>query len=368
MKLSKTLIAGIVAAVVIVAAVGAVVLMNNGGDGGDDETTVRVGYLTGDLHQLSRLVLMNESAFGGTSLLEKYGINAVAANPGGYANGGEIMNQFAAGTIDIAWLGAPPTVLGAINSNTAVKIIATANTEGSAIIATGDIYNITDLNQKKVATPGPSSIQHLLFLSVCEANGLDVALSGAGTAENTVYWTQIAPVNQKAALTSGEVDAAVSWEPYCSDSLLDGTAHLVNWSSDIWPDHPCCVVAVATGFAEAHPEIVAKFVRADIDANIWISDSLSDVGSDNYTALLNMAKNFSNRNETVVLQALEHITLTYGINDNLKDWLVQFTNSYLDLGVITQEKWNSRGYASVEAFVDALVTDEYITMASNVTA
>lgn len=367
MKLSKTLIAAVIAVVVIVAAVAAAVVLLNDGDK-DDTTDVRVGYLTGDLHQLSRLVMMNETAFGGTSLLEKYGVTAVAANPGGYGAGGDIMTQFAAGTIDIAWLGAPPTILNAINSNTAVKIIATANSEGSSIIARGDIYSISDLNQKTVATPGPSSIQHLLFLSVCKANGFNVTMSGAGTAENTVYWTQIAPVNQKAALNSGQVDAAIGWEPYGSDSILDGTAHIVEWSSDIWPDHPCCVIVVSTGFAEAHPDIVAKIIKADIEANAWISDSMANEGSDNYSALLNMAKNFSNRNESVVLQSLDHIKFSYEISDNLKNWLVNFTNSYLELGVITQEKWNSRGYASVEAFVDALVTDEYITMAANVTA
>lgn len=368
MKLSKTLIAGIIAAVVIVAAAGVALMMNNNDNGDTEEVQVRVGYLTGDLHQMSRLVLMNSSAFGGTSLLEKYDVNAVAANPGGYAAGGEIMNQFAAGTIDIAWLGAPPVILNVANSNTSIKVVATANSEGSALIAKAGINSIADLDQKTVATPGPSSIQHLLFLSICEANGFNVTMSGAGTAENTVYWTTIAPVNQKAALQSGQVDAAIGWEPYCSDSLLDGTAQIVNWSSEIWPDHPCCVIAVSNSFAQAHPDIVAKILKADMEANEWIADSLANAGSANYTALLDMAQTFSNRNQTVVLQALDHIKFTYELSDELKTWMVTFTNSYRDLGVITQAKWDERGFSSVESFVDFIVDDQYLAMAANVTA
>jgi NitT/TauT family transport system substrate-binding protein len=59
-----------------------------------------------------------------------------------------------------------------------------------------------------------------------------------------IYWTQIAPVSQKANIISGTVDAAVGWEPYCSDAIDDGTASVVVWSDEVWPDHPCCVLAV----------------------------------------------------------------------------------------------------------------------------
>lgn len=362
MKLSKPIIAGIIVVVLVVAAVGGYFLLSSNDD------RVRVGYLTGDLHQLSRVVMMDESAFGDESLLEQYGVDAVAANPAGYNAGGDVMSAFAAGAVDIAWLGAPPTILNAINSNANVKIIAAANNEGSSIITTDEsITGFAQLGGKTVATPGPSSIQHLLFLSEAERVGLKVAMATTGTPDpNTVYWTTIAPVNQKAALEKGDVVAAVGWEPYGSDSILDGTAQVIEWSSQVWPNHPCCVIVVSKNFADKHPDKVAKILKANIVANQWIGDSLNDTESENYTKLVEMSSKFSNRNADVVKSALEHTEYTYTISDAFKSGLNNFTQEYLDLGVITQDKWKGSGYSSVDAFVNDLVDASFLEEAGKI--
>ncbi|MCJ2533379.1 MAG: ABC transporter substrate-binding protein [Candidatus Thermoplasmatota archaeon] len=136
---------------------------------------IRLGYLAGDIHQLAQYVAANGSVVGGTmSVFEKYGLNVVAATGAPYANGGSEMDAFVAGHVDIGYLGAPPAILKKLNVDADTTIIAQVNSEGSAIvIATGSqISSLADLSGKIVATPGESSIQHLLLKIALNEQGL----------------------------------------------------------------------------------------------------------------------------------------------------------------------------------------------------
>jgi NitT/TauT family transport system substrate-binding protein len=137
-----------------------------------------LGYLAGDLHQFARVVAMNSTVFGGKTLYERYGVNVQSANPAGYANGPAVMTAFAGNAIDVGFLGAPPAILNRLNANTDVKVVALANTEGSAILGREGIDTFDDFDGKVIATPGPGSIQHLLLLSYAAENGYTVKLKG----------------------------------------------------------------------------------------------------------------------------------------------------------------------------------------------
>ncbi len=137
-----------------------------------DEDAIRLGYLSGDLHQLAQYVAQNRTVGGGEkSLFEVYGLNVDPLTP--YANGGALMDGFSLGDIDIGYLGAPPAIQKHANLDVAVRIIAQANSEGSGIVvhADSDIHNLEDLAGRVIATPGETTIQHLL---------LKIALSRAG--------------------------------------------------------------------------------------------------------------------------------------------------------------------------------------------
>ncbi|MBM3301139.1 MAG: ABC transporter substrate-binding protein, partial [Deltaproteobacteria bacterium] len=138
--------------------------------------TVRLGFLLGDLHQFARVVAMEESLWGGETLFEKYGVEI--ASPAPYGNGAFLMDGFGRGEIDIGYLGAPPAILKRINANIQIEIVSLANSEGSAIIAGGDITTFDGLNGKTVATPGPGSIQHLLLMFYANEQGYKFKLKG----------------------------------------------------------------------------------------------------------------------------------------------------------------------------------------------
>jgi len=187
------------------------------------------------------------------------------------------------------------------------------------------------------------------------------------TDEDTIYWIQVPPVNQKDQIAQGLIDGGVSWEPYCSDSILSGDAHALLWSGDFWPNHPCCVVAVNAEFAEDNPELVARTLAAHAEATDWILDTVAnkDTNEENYTNLLAMGAVFSGRDADVVAASLEHMTLLYEMNEDLKEYLVDFTNQFIDLQQTSNESVTERGYSSVENFVDTFVDDSYLDEATS---
>lgn len=144
--------------------------------------SVRLAYLTGDLHQFARVVAMNSTFFGSKSLFEQYGVNIVDPNPGGYANGGYVMDAFAgeSGKPDMGYLGCAPTILKFLNGDINrlnVRIVALANSEGSAVVvgANSGITHFDELVNQTLASPGETSIQHLLLLELARTNHMTVA-------------------------------------------------------------------------------------------------------------------------------------------------------------------------------------------------
>ena len=88
------------------------------------------------------------------------------------------MLGFAAGNVDIGYLGSPPALLQHLNAGVDTRIIAQANSEGSGIIvsAGSDIDDLAYLVNKTVAAPGESSIQFLLLKIALERAGLDLKI------------------------------------------------------------------------------------------------------------------------------------------------------------------------------------------------
>lgn len=177
----------------------------------------------------------------------------------------------------------------------------------------------------------------------------------------TVYWIQIPPKDQQAALADGTVEGAISWEPYCSDSILAGDAHVLKWSGEIWPNHPCCVVAVKSSFLESHSDLVARMVRAHIDADLWIIDALNHPDGANYTLLMQMGASFSARGTDVVEAAVEHIKYSYELTPQVLDGFSDFTQMFIDLN-----QTSLGSYASIDAFVEDFVDDSVIASALEV--
>ncbi len=125
--------------------------------------TLRIGYLTADLHQLAFYVALKEGYY------RDVGIKVVKKE---YANGVFEMEGFKHNEIDVGYLGSAPATLKRINDNVKIKIIAGVNNEGSAIVVKKDINSFEDLKGKKIAIPGYGTVQDFLLRIVAKKYNL----------------------------------------------------------------------------------------------------------------------------------------------------------------------------------------------------
>jgi len=193
---------------------------------------------------------------------------------------------------------------------------------------------------------------------------------GKEAKSGTVYYVTLAPKDMKASLSSGQIDGYIAWEPYVSDSIVGGVGNILEWSDEIMPNHPCCVVAVSTDFVNGPDgsELTSRFIKAHLDATVWMNNALSHKNSADYTLLVNMAVNFTQRNEIVVKAAFEHITFGYQMNSDFRSALEDFTDMYIETNMTTNNSLTDRGYSGVSDFVTKYVNGTYLSAAGSVAA
>ncbi len=180
--------------------------------------------------------------------------------------------------------------------------------------------------------------------------------------EKVVYWTQQSPVNMKALLQSDAIGGGIAWEPYCSDIEISGDGVIYKWSDELVPGHPCCVLAVDDDFLAAQSDAVVRYLAAHIASNEWVQETLADTESDNYTLLMDMGADFSERSTAVVESSFNHMKLEYEMSTEWQDslkWIIE-TYEALDMFSSTLQ---DRGYDNASDFVDQFVMEDLLQQA-----
>jgi len=246
---------GLTVIVIVVASFGFIAVWNP-----PPPPDVRIGYLSKDLHQLAlRVALVN-------GLFDRENITVKLVE---FGNGAYEMDGFLTGEIDMGYLGAAPALVKRINQDILVTILAAVNLEGSAIMVSKDEYDaghvttVADLLGKGVHTPGPATVQNFL---------LRMALDQAGLSFSNISAYTTIPAAMADSLTASD-PAFIVWEPYNALAEYDGKAVPLIQSGEIWPRHPCCVVASDNTFLASHPDIVQKVIDIHAEAEQWILDN-----------------------------------------------------------------------------------------------
>jgi len=206
----------------------------------------------------------------------------------------------------------------------------------------------------------------IIVVAIVVVGALAVTMMGGDEDERVVYWTAIAPNLQKEALIAEQIDGAITWEPFASDALLSGSATIYKWSDEIWPDHPCCVVAVDNDFLAENRNLVLRTLKAHIVATEWIIDAIANPDSENYTKLLEMGAEFSQRSTEVVNGSVSHIVFTYNITEAFEDWMKVITEKYMELDLIQESALAAQGYDSVDDFVDQYFDSSLLEEAADI--
>lgn len=254
-----------------------------------------------------------------------------------------------------------------------ITVVAQVNSEGSGIFVKNSIVDEHALGGKIFATPGTSSIQHMMFMDYVKGLNYSFAIapSSGPYNNNTVYWTQIAPATMKSAITGGviELHGGIVWEPYVSTIINDpGTdCKILKWSKELWGDHPCCVVAANTVFMEKNPEAVQRFVAAHVVATQWLIDTIATGSGTNYSHLLDIASEFAGVNRSDVSDALQGVKFDYHMDTEWLASLEQVVQTYDNLGLLTEGAMEHWGFNNHSDVVNKLVNGEFIDNAPNIT-
>jgi NitT/TauT family transport system substrate-binding protein len=174
----------------------------------------------------------------------------------------------AAGDLDIAYVGSPP-VYHWFSRGLESKILAQVNYGQAAVIANSKspINTVSDLRGKKLA-------------GVAKGSGMDVLLRGYVLKEKArldpdqdLSIVNMPAANMNAALEHNEADAAFSWEPFVSQSLLRGSSKLVLDVNKELPQYPWYVVIALPKTLKSRPEEVTKLLRAHLKAIAFLQSN-----------------------------------------------------------------------------------------------
>jgi NitT/TauT family transport system substrate-binding protein len=254
---------------------------------------VRIGYLNQDLHQLALRVALVNGYFDDVNIT----VDVVE-----FGNGALEMDGFLADQLDMGYLGAAPALTKRLNQDILITVLAAVNLEGSVIMVkksefdSGAVTCIANLTGKGVHHPGPSTVQNFL---------LRLALENVGMTYEDIIPKLTMPPYMEAALTVDE-PAFIAWEPFCAKAEYNDAAVVLMNSGDIWPGHPCCVVASANSFLKAHPDVVQKVIDVHKRAQQWIVDNPLDA--------IAIAVDWLEMDQTPVENAFNRIIFDYDLN------------------------------------------------------
>jgi NitT/TauT family transport system substrate-binding protein len=287
---------------------------------------VRIAYLQNDIHQLPCWVALEKGFF------KKEGVKVEVA--GIFKAGPELMSAFAAGALDMGYVGVAPATTAVANKTARVVVLAQVNTEGSAIVVKkdGKVQNIPELVGKIAAVPGHATVQDSLFRR---------ALLKFKTEPDQVKIMVLKPPEMIGALRTDQIDAFIAWEPYPAKAVTMGVGRILASSRDIWKDHPCCVLAADVKFLEMQLEKAKGVVRGHVKAIDFIRQHRDEA--------IKIGMKYTGMDEASIRMAMENVTYTPVLS-------VEGEKEYVDF--LTKLKYIK--VDDVQIFVDRFMRPEFI--------
>lgn len=281
--------------------------------GGDD--TVKIGYLPSD-HDAALFVADAQG------LYKEKNISTELVQ---FNNGGDLMTAMASGDVDVGYVGIAP-VLSSVSSGVPVKVISSAQVEGSGIIVTADsnIHTAQDLAGKTIATPGEASIQHVLLSAYLKTNGMSLDDINESA-------MKVPSIND--ALKTGNLPAAITFQPYVSLGEADDNINELVDSSEIMPGHPCCVVVASDDFIKNHEDTAKDIVAIHENATTFINEQIKANKTDDIVKLLPEDIVADPAAEADSLQSFPFI---FGLDDTYKANVDAFQQLEVDLGILNE--------------------------------
>lgn len=303
---------------VLVLALAAFLVMGSASAGlfdflGGDDSTVKIGYLPSD-HDAALFVADAQG------LYKDAGIETELVQ---FNNGGDLMTAMASGDVDVGYVGIAP-VLSSVEKGVPVKVISSAQTEGSGIVVTDEsgITSAADLAGKSIATPGEASIQHVLLAYYLKQNGLSL---------DDINESAMKVPSMNDALKTKQIDGIITFQPYVSIAAADEGNTVLADSEAILPNHPCCVVVASDDFIKNHEDETKTILEIHENATNFINEN---VESGNAADVVKLLPEDIVSDENIEADSLASFPFISGIDDSFKADVDAFQALEVDLGII----------------------------------
>ena len=131
------------------------------------------------------------------------------------------------------------------------------------------------------------------------------------------------------AIRTNTIDAGVTFQPFVSSSEAAGNGVLAR-SSDILPNHPCCVVVASQDLIDKHPDTVKNIVAIHENATNFINDNVKN----NASAVVDLLPKDIVSDKNVEANSLASFPFISGLNDTYKANVDSFMQLEVDLGIL----------------------------------
>lgn len=230
--------------------------------------TVRLGYFP-NLTHAPALVGLERGTFL-KALNGGKGAQPVRLDARSFASGTTLSEAFAAGQLDLAYIGPGPAI-SAASRGVPLKFLAGAAEAGAVLVARkgSGVSSVSGLAGKVVAVPSLGNTQDITLRHLLAENKLKDRSAGGNVTVVT-----IPPADIVAAFAGQRADAALVPEPW--GAALEAQGHRVIGSEKtVWRGgkYPSAILIVSTKFAQAHPDLVTAFLGAHNDAVAFLNKS-----------------------------------------------------------------------------------------------
>lgn len=192
------------------------------------------------------------------------------------------------------------------------------------------------------------------FVSVLIVIMMVVSMAGLGCTEQSttektdqIYVVKLGPSDMKSQLRSGDIDGFIAWEPFNAEAVQAGYGKYLVQSSEVWPNHPCCVLATADSYEDE--KAIKALVWAHVKATRWINNP------ENHDELVNYSMEFTGKDRATIEEALSNINYVEYPSES------EFRTYYhkLEEGDITTQSLGDLGYEGEDAFFNDFLVKSY---------
>jgi len=240
-----------------------------------EKLVIRIGYQP-STHQIAEFIIVEKgwlieeaSKLGYEIEIEEYV----------FPSGPPEMESFMSGKLDVAYVGATPAIVEvsqALGKGAPLaKIVGSVNLAGSALVVRFD-FNYTNPESLKGAKVGvfpPGSIQDTILKHWLKLNNLTYGPPESGADVSIVKG---GPQELVEALAAKKVDAVLLPDPAPQILEAKGIGYIAVKSSEMWLNHPCCVLTISDKFISEHRDLAKLIVKLHIKAQKFINEHVNE--------------------------------------------------------------------------------------------